>query len=68
MNDRSIAYLSMEMGKESMAQCPMMKDMKSTDDKSAGDHKRTPARTEMIVEWHDVRRRQIATDLWRYFK
>jgi hypothetical protein len=27
---------NMQMGKESMAQCPMMKDM---DEKSAGDHK-----------------------------
>ena len=29
----------MQMGKDSMAQCPMMKDMKSTDDHSAGEHK-----------------------------
>ena len=29
----------MEMGKESMAQCPMMKDMKGMDDKSATPHK-----------------------------
>jgi hypothetical protein len=29
----------MEMGKESMAKCPMMKGMKGMDEKSAGDHK-----------------------------
>ena len=29
----------MQMGKESMAQCPMMKGMKGMDEKSAGDHK-----------------------------
>jgi hypothetical protein len=29
----------MQMGKESMAQCPMMKDMKSMDDKSGDAHK-----------------------------
>lgn len=30
----------MEMGKESMAKCPMMKDMQGMDDSSAGDHKK----------------------------
>ena len=29
----------MEMGKDSMSQCPMMKGMKDMDDKSSGDHK-----------------------------
>ena len=29
----------MEMGKESMAKCPMMKEMKGMDGKSEGDHK-----------------------------
>jgi hypothetical protein len=29
----------MQMGKESMSQCPMMKGMKGMDEKSAGAHK-----------------------------
>jgi len=29
----------MQMGKESMAKCPMMKDMKGMDDKSEDAHK-----------------------------
>ena len=32
----------MQMGKESMSQCPMMKGMKDMDDKSAGAHKEQP--------------------------
>ena len=30
----------MQMGKESMSQCPMMKGVKGMDDKSAGAHKK----------------------------
>jgi hypothetical protein len=33
----------MQMGKKSISKCPMMKDMKDIDDKSAGDHKEHPA-------------------------
>lgn len=41
MQDEMMVHMMehMQMGKESMAQCPMMKGMKGMDEKSAGVHK-----------------------------
>lgn len=41
MQDKMMMHMMghMEMGRDSMAKCPMMKEMKGLDEKSAGDHK-----------------------------